>query len=219
MNYDQWSRDFLAAIGAPSTPQNLAFMNAWIAKESGSYPISYGWNPLNTTQSAPGSYGGGAQGNIQFFPDYRTGLAANVKTITNGLYGDLLSELRGGNPSTSAPYRGLQTWGTGSLSGVSGSPNNSTTSSTSSGSTSSTSSGSTSSTSSGSAPSWWPKIPSDPLGIGAATQNAVSVAVVTAFALVALGIGGIWLIMGNESTRTIATNTAKAATKAAAIAA
>jgi hypothetical protein len=47
----------------------------------------------------------------------------------------------------------------------------------------------------------------------------VSVVVVTAFAIVALGIGGLWLIMGNTATRTIATNTAKAATKAAAIAA
>jgi hypothetical protein len=220
MNYDQWITDFLNALQAPVTPQNVAFMNAWIAKESGHYPISYGWNPLNTTQSAPGSYGGGAQGNIQFFPDYQSGLNANVQTIKNGYYPDLLAVLRSGNPTIGAPYHGLSIWGSGSLAGLQGAKP------TSSGSapTSSTSSGSpTSSTSSGSSTSssgaWSQNFKNLPFGLGPAAEDVVSAGLVGVFALALLLIGGIWLIMGNASTRTIAVNTTKAAAKTAAIAA
>jgi Lysozyme like domain len=81
-----------------------------------------------------------------------------------------------------------------------------------------TQSGQSSTNTNGGLPSWLPKIPSDPLGIGAATQQALSVAVVAAFSITALLIGGIWLIMGNESTRTAAVDTTKTAAKAAELA-
>jgi hypothetical protein len=221
MNYDQWITDFLNAIGAdPNNAQNRSFMNAWITKESGQYPISYGWNPLNTTQSGPGSYGGGAQGNIQFFPSYQSGLAANVETITNGLYGDLLGALRSGSASTSVPYHGLSTWGTGSLAGMGGSQPPSASSTSSSGATSSTSSSGSGATSTPLRdPPWLKTIHDLPFGVGPATEQIVSTGVVVAIALALLSIGGLWLIMGNASTRTIAVNTTKAATKAASLAA
>lgn len=229
MTYSQWITDFLAAIGAQPTPQNIAFMNAWIAKESGSYPIGYGWNPLNTTHTMPGSYGGGAQGNIQFFPDYQSGLTANVNTITSGLYPDLLAALRGGSPSLSANYAGLNTWGTGSLAGYgSSSPNP---------------------TASPGGLAWqiapgmpWPgtmKLPGAPsssssspatfldnirnipiLGQGAA--DVVSVGIVGSFAIVFFLIGGAWLIFGSKSGQTVVkagTTVSKTAGKVAALAA
>jgi hypothetical protein len=89
----------------------------------------------------------------------------------------------------------------------------STTSSTSGSSTSSTSGGS--STSSG---AWSKNFEGMWFGLGPPTEEIASAAIVGAFALAALLIGGIWLIMGNASTRTIAVNTTKAAAKTAAIA-
>jgi hypothetical protein len=220
MNYDQWITDFLNAIGAdPNNAQNRSFMNAWITKESGQYPISYGWNPLNTTQSGPGSYGGGAQGNIQFFPSYQSGLAANVKTITNGLYGDLLGALRSGSASTSVPYHGLSTWGTGSLAGMGGSQPPSASSTSSSGATSSTSSSGATSSTPLKDPPWLQTIHDLPFGIGPATEQIVSTGVVAAYAIALLSIGGLWLILGNTATRSIGVTATKKVVKAATLAA
>ena len=215
MNYQQWITDFLNALGAPQTPQNIAFMNAWIAKESGSYPISYGWNPLNTTQTAPGSYGGGAQGNIQFFPNYQSGLGATVQTIKNGYYGDLLNALRGGAPSIGTPYQGLNTWGTGSLAGMAGSAPSSTTGGLRLG-------GwewwpgqgeSSNSSSSSSSPTWLQNIASIPI-LGGGAADLVSVGIVELLAVTFFIIGGAWLIFGNQQARTFVTNAGKTAAKA-----
>jgi hypothetical protein len=215
LNYDQWILDFLNAIGAQPTPQNIAFMNAWISKESGSYPISDGWNPLNTTQTAPGSYGGGAQGNIQFFPSYQSGLDANVATIQNGLYGDLLNALRGGAPSTSVPYAGLNTWGTGSLAGMGGStPTSSTLSPYEQGLLGSRKAGTSTGGSSSSTPAWLQNIQSIPI-LGKGAGDLVSIGVVGAFAITFFLIGGVWLVLGNQTTRQMAINVGKTASKAA----
>jgi hypothetical protein len=220
VNYDSWIRDFLAAIGAPASQQNLDFMNAWIAKESGQYPITYGWNPLNTTQPGGGSYGGGAQGNIQFFPDYASGLAANVKTITNGYYPDLLAALRGGSPSLGASYHGLSTWGTGSLAGMTGAKPST---SSSSGSSASSSAGSaSSSTSAGSTssppanePPWLKAIHDMPFGIGPGIESVVSAGIVGSAAVALVAIGGLWLILGNTITKNAAGAVVKGGAKAA----
>jgi hypothetical protein len=219
VNYQQWVTDFLNAIGAPQTPQNVAFVNAWIAKESGSYPISYGWNPLNTTQSAPGSYGGGAQGNIQFFPSYQSGLSATVQTIKNGYYPDLLAVLRSGAPTIGAPYRGLSTWGTGSLAGMQGSKPTVSGSPSTSSSGPPTTSSSGASTDSSTTPAFLQSLHDLPFGIGPGIESLASAGIVGTAAFLLLLIGGIWLIMGNESTRTIAVNTVKTGAKTAELAA
>jgi hypothetical protein len=220
VNYSQWATDFLNAIGAPLTPQNLAFMNAWIAKESGQYPISYGWNPLNTTQTGPGSYGGGAQGNIQFFPDYQSGLAANVQTIKNGYYGDLLSVLRGGAPTIGAPYHGLSIWGTGSLAGMQGAKPSSASSSSSSSASASAGSSSSSSAATSSTPAteppWLKAIHDMPFGIGPGIESVVSAGIVGSAAVALVAIGGLWLILGNTITKNAAGSVVKGGAKAAA---
>jgi Transglycosylase SLT domain len=58
-----------------------------------------------------------------------------------------------------------------------------------------------------------------PFGIGPGVESIVSAGIVLSISLALLAIGGIWLVMGNQATRSVAVNTAKTATKAAAVAA
>lgn len=117
-----WKQTFLAAIGAPDTPANERFLNAWALREGTSAKN----NPFATTQTAPGSYSlPGNPAGVQQYPDVRTGAIATAQTLQNGLYGDVLSALRSGTASTSAGYAGLRTWSGGgysSLGGSSGGP-------------------------------------------------------------------------------------------------
>jgi hypothetical protein len=77
------------------------------------------------------------------------------------------------------------------------------------------SSSSSSSSSIAAGPSWLQNLGKIPV-IGPGIEGAASTAVVSGFAIVLLLIGGIWLILGNEGSRTIVVNAGKTA-KAAAI--
>lgn len=115
----QWADAFLAAIGNTNpSPQIEDFVINWTAQE-GNYPGGQGtYNLLNTTQPEPGSYGGGTQGNIQYFPNFSEGIQANATVLQNGLYPDLLNALRSNNINALCNGAGnipgeMQTWGTG----------------------------------------------------------------------------------------------------------
>lgn len=116
---DQWSRAFLAGIGNTNPTQNIVnWVINWTASEGSSVGGQGDYNLLNTTQSMPGSYGGGSQGNIQYFSDFASGVQANSLVLQNGLYPNLLNALQtnneaelgfGGNPS-SGVMSDLSTW-------------------------------------------------------------------------------------------------------------
>jgi hypothetical protein len=55
-----------------------------------------------------------------------------------------------------------------------------------------------------------------PFGVGPGVESIVSAGIVLTAAIVLVSIGGIWIIMGNQSSRSIVVNTAKTAAKAAA---
>jgi hypothetical protein len=115
----QWADAFLAAIGNPNpSPQIEDFVINWTAQE-GAYPGGQGtYNLLNTTQPESGSYGGGTQGNIQYFPSFAEGIKANATVLENGLYPNLLTALQSNDinalcSGSSAIQQEMATWGTG----------------------------------------------------------------------------------------------------------
>jgi hypothetical protein len=107
----QWAQDFLTKLGAPVTASNVQAVSAWEQAEG----TKASFNPLATTQ---GGYTGETQFNsvgVKNFATYQDGIDANVKVITNGLYGNILAALQQGTSAmdvakaiTSSP------WGTGS---------------------------------------------------------------------------------------------------------
>jgi hypothetical protein len=107
----QWAKDFLTKLGAPATASNVQAITAWEKAEG----TKATFNPLATTQ---GGYTGETQFNsvgVKNFASYQDGIDANVKVITNGRYGNILSALQQGTSAmavaqaiTSSP------WGTGS---------------------------------------------------------------------------------------------------------
>lgn len=110
-----WNKQFLKDIGAPATPQTLAYLQAWEGREGHGQTQDYGYNPLNTMM---GGYGGNPQPGsigIMNYPSLMAGASANAAALTgNGSYTPLLQALRSGNPNTNTPYgNALSTWSGG----------------------------------------------------------------------------------------------------------
>lgn len=106
-----WATGVLNGIGAPTNAANYATLWNWSIKESGQDPIVNGSihnNPLNTTQTAPGSTSQNSVG-VQSFPDISTGVSATVQTLTNGRYPQIVANLKNSIPS----YNWLATGGRG----------------------------------------------------------------------------------------------------------
>lgn len=107
----QWANDLLAQLGMPKTPENVRALSAWAQAEG----TSAKFNPLATTQSAAGATNFNSVG-VKNFTSYEQGLAATVKTLTNGRYEPILAALRSGD-SAVAVGRAVEAspWGTGGL--------------------------------------------------------------------------------------------------------
>jgi hypothetical protein len=106
----QWAKDFLTKLGAPVTPTNVQAIAAWEQAEG----TKAAYNPLATTQ---GGYAGETRFNsvgVKNFATYQDGIDANVKVITNGLYGNILTALQQGNSAMAvAQAVASSPWGTG----------------------------------------------------------------------------------------------------------
>jgi hypothetical protein len=106
---------FLENIGAPVTDENLKFVYGWRQAEGKSGEF----NPFNTTQPWPNSTRFSNMGNgigVRNYATIEDGMAATVKTITNGYYDCILNGLRnniGAIETSKCPS--LKTWGTGTL--------------------------------------------------------------------------------------------------------
>ena len=105
-----WEGQLLRALGVPVTRQNIASLSEWQRREGGTATF----NPLNTTQSAPGAGKYNSVG-VRNFVSQQQGLNATVKTLRNGHYGDILAALQKSQPLGS--QSSLKTWGTGTWSG------------------------------------------------------------------------------------------------------
>jgi hypothetical protein len=90
-----WAAALLAALGISPTQQAISNIVAWETQEGGHWNNSATYNPLNTTQHAPGSsvMGGGSSAGVQAYTSWTEGLQATVQTLHNGDYGGILSNL------------------------------------------------------------------------------------------------------------------------------
>lgn len=115
----QYMTAVLNSIGNSNpSPQVVDWMVNWSAQEGNSVGNQGQFNLLNTTQPEAGSYGGGSQGNIQFYNSFQSGVQGTSATLTNGLYPDLLNALRTNDISALSSGSGniiqeMRTWGTG----------------------------------------------------------------------------------------------------------
>lgn len=110
-----WAKDFLARLGAPDTTENEAAVVTWEMSEGGHFVNNATYNPLNTTQDAPGATSINPKG-VKAYPDYETGMAAAIKTISSPNYGypAIISALRNGNSAPAVLSAiGQSSWGTG----------------------------------------------------------------------------------------------------------
>ena len=109
-----WEAAVLAAIGAPQTPNNVAFLDSWANLEGG----TAAYNPLNTTLPAAGSSAYNGVG-VQSYTSPQQGVASTAQTLLNGNYPNLVAALRSGNPfGSSAIANDLSTWSGGGYSSV-----------------------------------------------------------------------------------------------------
>jgi hypothetical protein len=108
-----WAPAFLHAAGEPVTACNVAFVIAWENAEGGNWQNSAAYNPLNSTQTEPGSHSMNSA-NVQAYTSWQQGLQADAATIRNGRYTGILSVLNAGNDAQQAANAVAGSpWGTG----------------------------------------------------------------------------------------------------------
>lgn len=111
----QFADDLLHGIGAPITQTNRNLIFAWVFSENTKAQN----NPLATTQPAAGATNFNSNGGypVKNYPDYKTGLDATIRTLTNGRYNGIVNDLRKGNNDpyniVKANASEFNTWGTG----------------------------------------------------------------------------------------------------------
>lgn len=109
---DQWAASLLKRLNIPQSSGALQALVGWEKAEGGNWNNDARYNPLNTTQGAPGAGNTGAQGNIKAYTSWGQGLNATVQTLKNGRYNPILSALKQGDPSAVASAIGQTPWGT-----------------------------------------------------------------------------------------------------------
>ena len=128
MDQKGWAAQFLKDVNAPITDSNLTAVTRWMAQEGGNWNNTAKYNPLNTTQTEPGSSPMNNLGNgigVQAYTSWDQGLQATVATIENGRYGGILAALQSGdNPQAVYDAIVSSPWGTKSLPGHGGGSGN-----------------------------------------------------------------------------------------------
>ena len=93
--------EFLRRLNKPTSGPNMDAMIAWMAAESGGTGTRALFNPMNTTQNAPGAtaYNHNNGYPVKNYPNWDIGMKATIDTITSGnaSYGVILNALQAGN--------------------------------------------------------------------------------------------------------------------------
>lgn len=106
----------LQRLHAPVTHANVQAMVGWQNAEGGNWHNDARYNPLNTTQNAPGAGNTGSQGNIKVYKNWQQGLDATVQTLENGRYGGIIHALKTGTDANAVGSAiTASPWGTGGL--------------------------------------------------------------------------------------------------------
>lgn len=108
--FSGWRFKLLQQMGAPATKANLRFLDAWQRAEGG----NAAYNPLNTTQQAPGASAYNSVG-VRNYGSPEQGLQATVETLNNGRYGAIVNLLRSGRATAGQLGQAVEAspWGTG----------------------------------------------------------------------------------------------------------
>lgn len=118
MTAEQWASELLNRLGMPVTADNVRFLVAWEAAEGGHWNNSATYNPLNTTQNAPGAtpIPNNAPG-VKAYTSWDQGLTATVQTLQGDKrYRPILNALKAGNnPAAAAQAVVDSPWGTKSI--------------------------------------------------------------------------------------------------------
>lgn len=108
----------LTSMGAPSTSANINSLASWMRHEFGSWPPSAKNNPFATTEQMPGSTQFNSVG-VQNYANASDGVAANVKTLTNGRYNKIVAALKSGTGICGNAFADeFSTWSGGGYSSV-----------------------------------------------------------------------------------------------------
>lgn len=111
-----WAAALLARLGLPTTSANVTAITAWENAEGGNWHNSDQYNPLNTTQSAPGAVATNSAG-VKSYQSWDQGLTATVQTLTNGMYGGILAALGRGDSADAVVSAVVKSpWGTKNIS-------------------------------------------------------------------------------------------------------
>jgi peptidoglycan hydrolase CwlO-like protein len=111
-----WAQALLRNLALPSTVANQRAIVAWEAAEGGHWFNTAHFNPLNTTQSAPGATAMNSVG-VKAYVSWEQGMRATITTLYNGFYAGILAALRRGDDAQAvADAVAASPWGTGSFS-------------------------------------------------------------------------------------------------------
>jgi hypothetical protein len=111
VNPSQFAVSVLKAVGAPVNHNNVAALVGWANAEGGNWNNSARYNPLNTTQGAPGATSINSVG-VKSYNNWQQGINATVQTLRNGNYGGIINALHTSNPHAVAQAIGASPWGT-----------------------------------------------------------------------------------------------------------
>lgn len=104
--------------GIPDTPANEQAIVAWENAEGGHWHNTAYYNPLNTTQPAPGATSMNSVG-VKAYTGWDQGLRATAQTLENGYYEGILAALKQGSSAPAVKQAVVASpWGTKSISGV-----------------------------------------------------------------------------------------------------
>lgn len=96
--FSGWEAAVLTKVGAPVTPINVRFLDAWQREEGGDATN----NPLNTTLPEPGAGNYNSVG-VKNYPSATVGAAATAATLRGG-YPNIVAALKANTLDTSVPF-------------------------------------------------------------------------------------------------------------------
>jgi hypothetical protein len=106
-----WRADLLAGLGnTQPTGDMLHFLESWHRAEGG----SAAYNPLNTTQDAPGASCYNAEPCVKNYPDYQTGIDATIATLRSDYpgYAEIVAGLQTNDVERAFNAIVVSPWGT-----------------------------------------------------------------------------------------------------------